>query len=113
LRGVRVEVVLDHSHEKEAHTELPFLLEQGLAPLIDAEHAIAHNKVMVIDGQTVLTGSFNFTHQAEDHNAENLLVLKGQPELVQRSRADSAAHKPTAREPQVKPALPMVGRQAA
>jgi phosphatidylserine/phosphatidylglycerophosphate/cardiolipin synthase-like enzyme len=114
LRGVSVEVVLDHSNEKEAHTELAFLREQGLAPLIDAEHAIAHNKVMVIDHQTVLSGSFNFTQQAEEHNAENLLVLKGQPELVQKYRADFAAHKAHAREPQTKAAtLPMGPRQAA
>jgi phosphatidylserine/phosphatidylglycerophosphate/cardiolipin synthase-like enzyme len=37
--------------------------------------AIAHNKVMVIDGQRVITGSFNFTAAAQNHNAENLLVL--------------------------------------
>ena len=37
--------------------------------------AIAHNKVMVIDGERVITGSFNFTSAAQNHNAENLLVL--------------------------------------
>ena len=44
--------------------------------LIDGKHAIAHNKIIIIDGQTVITGSFNFTNQAEDHNAENLLVIR-------------------------------------
>ena len=43
---------------------------------IDSEHAIAHNKVMVIDGETVITGSFNFTKAAEENNAENLLVIR-------------------------------------
>lgn len=38
---------------------------------------------MVIDGQTVITGSFNFTKAAEEHNAENLLILKD-PELAKR-----------------------------
>ena len=42
---------------------------------IDAEHAIAHNKVMIIDGETVITGSFNFTKAAEENNAENLLII--------------------------------------
>jgi phosphatidylserine/phosphatidylglycerophosphate/cardiolipin synthase-like enzyme len=42
---------------------------------IDAKHAIAHNKIMVIDSHTVLTGSFNFTKAAEVNNAENLLVI--------------------------------------
>ena len=31
---------------------------------------------MVIDGETVLTGSFNFTKAAEEKNAENLLVIR-------------------------------------
>ena len=31
---------------------------------------------MVIDANTVITGSFNFTKAAEEHNAENLLVIK-------------------------------------
>jgi phosphatidylserine/phosphatidylglycerophosphate/cardiolipin synthase-like enzyme len=31
---------------------------------------------MVIDGQTVITGSFNFTKAAEERNAENLLVIQ-------------------------------------
>jgi phosphatidylserine/phosphatidylglycerophosphate/cardiolipin synthase-like enzyme len=31
---------------------------------------------MIIDGQTVITGSFNFTKAAEENNAENLLVIR-------------------------------------
>lgn len=31
---------------------------------------------MVIDGQVVITGSFNFTKAAEESNAENLLVMR-------------------------------------
>ena len=31
---------------------------------------------MIFDGETVLTGSFNFTAVAEEHNAENLLVIR-------------------------------------
>jgi phosphatidylserine/phosphatidylglycerophosphate/cardiolipin synthase-like enzyme len=50
---------------------------------IDAEHAAAHNKVMVIDNGTadaaVITGSFNFTQAAQHRNAENLLILRGNP----------------------------------
>jgi phosphatidylserine/phosphatidylglycerophosphate/cardiolipin synthase-like enzyme len=41
----------------------------------DAAVSIAHNKVMVIDDNTVITGSFNFTAAAQRSNAENLLVI--------------------------------------
>ena len=37
--------------------------------------AIAHNKVMVIDGEVVITRSFNLTKAAEENNAENLLMI--------------------------------------
>jgi phosphatidylserine/phosphatidylglycerophosphate/cardiolipin synthase-like enzyme len=97
LRGVHVDVVLDHSNETEPHTEMPFLVEQGLVPVIDAHHAIAHNKVMILDGRTLITGSFNFTHQAENENAENLLIIKGHPELVGAYRQNFHAHKEHAR----------------
>src|SRR5208337_1708583 len=51
-------------------------VKMGIGVRIDAKHAIAHNKIMVIDGQTVITGSFNFTKAAEEANAENLLVIR-------------------------------------
>jgi phosphatidylserine/phosphatidylglycerophosphate/cardiolipin synthase-like enzyme len=92
-RGVHVEIILDKSNEQETYSDLRFFQENGLAPLIDAHHAIAHNKTMIIDRRTLLTGSFNFTHQAEAENGENLLVIKGHPELVTQYRQDFAAHK--------------------
>ena len=60
-RGVKVQVVLDKSQRTEKYSSATFVSNNGIPCFIDAKHAIAHNKVMVIDGQTVLTGSFNFT----------------------------------------------------
>ena len=74
-RGVKIEVILDKSQRREKYTEADFLLHAGVPTWIDAKHAIAHNKVIVIDSRTVLTGSFNFTKAAEVDNAENLLVI--------------------------------------
>jgi len=74
-RGVKVQAILDKSQLTERYTAATFLLHAGIPTYIDAQHAIAHNKVMVIDGHVVLTGSFNFTTAAEEHNAENLLVI--------------------------------------
>ena len=75
-RGVRVDVLLDKSQRKEKYSSADFLLNSGIPTKIDAVHAIAHNKIRVIDGETVITGSFNFTKAAEEKNAENLLVIK-------------------------------------
>ncbi len=48
----------------------------GVKTYIDSAHTIAHNKIIIIDGETVITGSFNFTKAAEKNNAENPLILK-------------------------------------
>jgi phosphatidylserine/phosphatidylglycerophosphate/cardiolipin synthase-like enzyme len=105
-RGVQVEILLDRSNEQEAYSDLHLFQEQGLAPLIDAQHAIAHNKVMIIDQRTLITGSFNFTHQAEGENAENLLILKGHPELIRSYRQDFLAHKSHSQVPSQKTPVP-------
>ena len=74
-RGVNVQVILDKSQRTEKYSSADFLLHEGVPTFIDAKHAIAHNKIMILDGATVLTGSFNFTKAAESNNAENLLVI--------------------------------------
>jgi phosphatidylserine/phosphatidylglycerophosphate/cardiolipin synthase-like enzyme len=74
-RGVKIQVILDKSQRREKYTEADFLLHAGVPTWIDAKHVIAHNKIIVIDSRTVLTGSFNFTKAAEVNNAENLLVI--------------------------------------
>jgi phosphatidylserine/phosphatidylglycerophosphate/cardiolipin synthase-like enzyme len=101
-RGVHVEMLLDRSNEQEAFSELGPLIEQGVVPLIDAQHAIAHNKVMIIDHRTLITGSFNFTHQAEVENAENLLVIKGHPQLSNAYRENFTSHKAHCQPPAAK-----------
>jgi phosphatidylserine/phosphatidylglycerophosphate/cardiolipin synthase-like enzyme len=92
-RGLSVDILLDHSNEKETYSDLKVFLEHGLDPRIDHEHAIAHNKIILIDKRTIITGSFNFTNQAEHENAENLLIIKGHPDLPGLYRANFLHHK--------------------
>jgi len=75
-RGVKVEAILDKSQRSEKYTSAAFLANSRIPTFIDARHAIAHNKIMIIDQSTVITGSFNFTKAAEEKNAENLLIIK-------------------------------------
>jgi phosphatidylserine/phosphatidylglycerophosphate/cardiolipin synthase-like enzyme len=75
-RGVKIDVILDKSQRTQKYSSATFLYNQGILVKIDAQHAIAHNNVMIIDGETVITGSFNFTRAAEENNAENLLVIR-------------------------------------
>jgi phosphatidylserine/phosphatidylglycerophosphate/cardiolipin synthase-like enzyme len=75
-RGVDVKVILDRSNRTAHYSAATFLAHAGIPVWIDARHAIAHNKIMIIDGNTILTGSFNFTKAAEQQNAENLVTIR-------------------------------------
>jgi len=74
-RGINVEVILDKSMRKGRASLLPYLISNKIPTWIDYKVSIAHNKVMIIDNQTVITGSFNFTKAAQYKNAENLLII--------------------------------------
>jgi hypothetical protein len=90
-RGVDVWVILDKSPRTERYSEADFLVHMGIPTWIDARHAIAHNKVMVIDDKTVITGSFNFTKAAEESNAENMLIIR-LPDIAAKYEANYQDH---------------------
>lgn len=100
-RGVAVVVILDKSQRTEKYSSADFLARARVPTFIDAKHAIAHNKVMIIDDALVITGSFNFTKAAEERNAENLLILRD-PELAAKYLANWREHR-THAEPYTSP----------
>jgi len=91
-RGVECQVILDKSQETQQYSELDFFANQGIPTWIDDRHAIAHNKIILLDDETVITGSFNFTKAAEESNAENLLVIKGDADLAAKYRENFGKH---------------------
>jgi phosphatidylserine/phosphatidylglycerophosphate/cardiolipin synthase-like enzyme len=88
-RGVAVEILADRDMMERSDTSLlPRLAGGGIPVWLETRYAAAHNKVILIDvGQpdaAVITGSYNFSWSAQARNAENLLILRGNPALVQR-----------------------------
>ena len=75
-RGVKVQAILDKSQKTQKYSSASFLTNSGIPTYIDDKHAIAHNKIIIIDRTVVITGSFNFTKAAEERNAENLLIIR-------------------------------------
>ncbi len=81
-RGVTVLVVVDKSQQTARYTSAAYLANQGVPVKTDSRYAIMHNKFMVVDGRTVETGSFNYTRAATFENAENVVVLAGDPAVA-------------------------------
>ena len=97
-RGLDVQIIADREQtESMASTAMQSLLDAGLPVFMDAEHASAHNKVIVIDQggkqPALITGSFNFTFSAQNRNAENVLILHGNPDLIRAFYANWRRHR--------------------
>jgi phosphatidylserine/phosphatidylglycerophosphate/cardiolipin synthase-like enzyme len=91
-RGVDVEVILDKSQEQARGSEADLISESGIPTFVDSAYRIAHDKVMVIDGNKVITGSFNFTRSAEEYNAENLIIISNDPPLAEQYTSSWRQH---------------------
>jgi len=81
-RGVDVVVLLDKSNVTARSSQLKTLQDGDVSTFIDSKHAIAHDKVIIVDGASVETGSFNFTNAAEKSNAENCLFIRDQRDMA-------------------------------
>jgi phosphatidylserine/phosphatidylglycerophosphate/cardiolipin synthase-like enzyme len=75
--------VLDKSNATTRYTEAGEVAAAGIPVRVDYRYAIMHSKFIVVDGVTVETGSFNYTTAAEEHNAENVLVLRADPQVAE------------------------------
>ena len=108
--GMPVELVFaDHQSKPDLASSIArkWLDEDGVDMIMDLGQsacAIAvqtvvkeHNKIIIVDGEdeaaTLITGSFNFTHSAQAYNAENLLLLRGNPALVKAYRDNWQQHR--------------------
>ena len=55
--------------------ELNFFRQAGLNVLLDRNPELLNHKIMIIDGQIVVVGSYDFTNRAENDNDENVLII--------------------------------------
>jgi phosphatidylserine/phosphatidylglycerophosphate/cardiolipin synthase-like enzyme len=77
-RGVDVRVVLDSEERRSRSSRAAELEAAGVPVKYDAKHRIMHEKVIVIDGNVVICGSYNFSAAAESYNAECMLIIRNE-----------------------------------
>jgi phosphatidylserine/phosphatidylglycerophosphate/cardiolipin synthase-like enzyme len=74
-RGVEVKVIFDYLQAANAYSEDEKLLGYGIPIRIKNGSGYMHNKFCIIDGEKVLTGSFNYSQNADTKNDENLILI--------------------------------------
>jgi phosphatidylserine/phosphatidylglycerophosphate/cardiolipin synthase-like enzyme len=74
--GVTVAGVMDAEQAiSNTGTEYDPFIQAGLDVRLDGIDGLMHHKVIIIDGNIVITGSYNFTLSAESTNDENVLII--------------------------------------
>jgi len=83
-RGVNVRVVVDKKRNKGKTSKkaMDFVTSNGVELRTNDHFHIHHDKVIIVDGSTVETGSFNFAPSAETANSENVVVIRDMPEVA-------------------------------
>jgi len=80
--GITVAGVFEVSqYHSNIGTEYDNLLAAGLDVRLDGNQRNMHHKVFIIDGETVIIGSYNFSRSAEERNDENTLIIHD-PEIA-------------------------------
>lgn len=73
--GVTVRSLFDDRAMGAEASRDDYLASQGARVFKDANRYAMHDKIIIIDGETVVTGSYNFTASANAKNDENALIL--------------------------------------
>lgn len=80
-RGVDVKIILDDRGNRSRYSQaaMNIVVNAGVAVRTTDAYKIHHDKILIADGNTVETGSFNYTKAAEESNSENAVVLQDMP----------------------------------
>ena len=81
-RGVKIRILMDKVQSQGKYSKYEFFLDNEIAVIQDRRAGIMHNKIAVIDGKVLFTGSYNWTKSAEESNQENLLEFIDEEEII-------------------------------
>ena len=84
-RGVAVRIITDNFKSEDRGSDVDRLRGAGIAVREDRSHHHMHHKYALFDRKTLMTGSYNWTRTAADHNRENIIVVET-PTLVRAFR---------------------------
>lgn len=73
-RGVHLRIATDDEKVHDTGSDVVRLSAAGIEVRVDEPEHHMHHKFAVFDGQTVATGSYNWTRSAARHNRENLAI---------------------------------------
>jgi phosphatidylserine/phosphatidylglycerophosphate/cardiolipin synthase-like enzyme len=74
--GVDVSGVFETRGSETEFSEYAYLKQNNMDVRLDGNPYNMHHKVIILDDETVITGSYNFSNNASNYNDENLLIIE-------------------------------------
>lgn len=80
-RGVEIRVIADMESNKN-YTAVNFISKKGIPVRLISKYKSMHNKFLIIDNQSIQTGSYNYSTAANKSNAENVIYIKNDENIA-------------------------------
>ena len=74
-KGTQIRIITDNDKASDQGSDVQMLYDEGIDVKTDQSEFHMHHKFLIADGETVLTGSYNWTRNAAEYNEENIICL--------------------------------------
>lgn len=73
---VQVRIISDNHKQFDAGSDIEWLTQQGIPIRFDRTPDHMHHKFCIVDGLSLINGSFNWTRSASERNQENIVISR-------------------------------------
>ena len=81
-KGIKLRIITDRLQSTGKTSKIKELKDYGISVKINKKLRIEHNKFAIFDGTKIVTGSYNWTNAASQHNSENCLFIKNNKKQI-------------------------------
>ena len=80
-KGINIKIISDNDKSFDLGSDIEQMANSGIDTKIDNSPSHMHHKFCIIDKDTLITGSYNWTRSAAERNQENILINK-EPQII-------------------------------
>jgi len=80
---IPVRIIADRMQARNKSSMVP-ILKQTIPVRLSKKHKIEHNKFIILDDVKVVTGSYNYTTNANKYNSENCIFIRDKEQLYKK-----------------------------
>ena len=85
-RGISVKILSDDDKSGDLGSDVNYLRRKGIEVRLDQSSYHMHHKFAIFDQAILLSGSYNWTRSAAEHNEENFLITRDKKLCVEYQR---------------------------